>query len=608
MEMTWKLVLIVNVGILVLYTIGLGILSVQESTLTEPIPAESTQSEYQMSVIKQETKEKISTAARLIHKANKHVRGSKTSGFLKDALHVIKLIMKELAVDEKALFERSSVKSKSVCPESYMGGAFGFPLYYKGFEVDKCNYTVPLNKLVTVIKYIDIKQNELKSASDELNRFVASVHKTINSIHTLIAINSGSGAINLTDKYPHVSLLQTKYKNEGFALNSLAKQVKTPYVLIARGVEFFTNDSRLERMVRELESLNVVAVGGAFRYPNGHWHKGCYQLMYRNYTLKYISGYDESFHECLFCDYIQGPFLTSSKYLKSNVFGDFNENNGLYEDWFLRIFKKKEETVICPDSMFHMQNQDSVKADPMTGFLQKWGLFKMVTAEGRTLVRDCRNQRIRGRKSLAASPCALKSNNNAVKTLMRKCVEVGITCELQEGTALGAAKFGRSLPWEKDYDIRFSFESCSKCKQLEQAFKKANITYATFASNCCTKKLKLGGSKNYKVTVNGYMGDFTGHPIMGSDDPVRDGLEPTKVLYDGQWVNIARNPGLFVRNRYGKEIYRHAEHWSYSGIKGARDILEYQTNIFHRCTSQGAHNCLDRYNADGNLQFTELLP
>jgi hypothetical protein len=257
--------------------------------------------------------------------------------------------------------------------------------------------------------------------------------------------------------------------------------------------------------------------------------------------------------------------------------------------------------------MFNVIMKDGVQSDHMIGFLQKWGLFQIISPTRKTITGDCKRLNVAGRKSLSLSPCALKSNNNAVKTVMQKCVEVGITCELQEGTALGANKFGKSLPWELDYDIRFSFDNCSKCKQLEQAFTKSKVIFASFSSDCCTQKLKFGERTNYKVTVNGYRGDFTGHPVMGSDELVKLGIEPTKVLYDGQWVNFARNPGLYLRNRYGTEIYRHAEHWSHSAPKTGHGRMVYKPE-FQSCTTPGAHNCLDRFNTDGNLPFMYLLP
>lgn len=49
----------------------------------------------------------------------------------------------------------------------------------------------------------------------------------------------------------------------------------------------FNIDTRQERLVREIESLDVVIAGGASRDQNGIWKLGCYQSSYANYSLVY---------------------------------------------------------------------------------------------------------------------------------------------------------------------------------------------------------------------------------------------------------------------------------------------------------------------------------
>ncbi|XP_045212636.1 uncharacterized protein LOC123563736 isoform X2 [Mercenaria mercenaria] len=561
-------------------------------------------------IIKNGTKEKMITLARVINNAKKHVRGSLTSDYLQNAVSIMNSILKEIDVDIGNIYKRPSAKSTHICSESFKGGEFGYPLYYKGFETDSCDYGVPVSSLVTVIKYIVVKPNDVESKWVELDQLLSSVYATMSNVSTLIAVNAETFPNDLESKYPQVSIIQSNDKSEGAALNSIIKEVKTPYVLVARNMNTMTNDSRLERLVREIESLNVVAVGGSFRDLKGHWKKGCFQTVYRNYTLKYIEGYDESFHECLFCDYIQGPFVTTTSYLKQNVFQEFDENNGLYEDWFLRIFQKGKETVVCPDAMFNVNTSiKSTRSDSSwKNFAQKWNVFKVLTPKGHTVSRGCEKQKTSSRPSQALSPCALQKYSNAVKIIMRNCEETGVICELQEGTALGAVKLGKVFPWDLDFDLRFLTTNCSKCKKLESALKKTrDLKVGRLSSSCCNKNLK-SDRITFGLLFKGQYGDFTGHPVMDSDFLIRAGLAPTKVLFDGQWVNVPRNPGMFVRNRYGKEIYQHAEHWRYSGggIKNHR--LNYTTNVFLPCKKPGWHDCLDRYNADGDLPFIGMLP
>ncbi|XP_053392000.1 uncharacterized protein LOC128554713 [Mercenaria mercenaria] len=537
------------------------------------------------------TNEKITILAKFILSAQKHVRGSKTSQYLRDAVSVLNSILRDINVDSQKVFERFNMKPLHICSETFKGAGFGF-------VTDRCDYGVSLSSLVTVIKYIIVKPDDVESKGAELDQFLSSVYETMNNISTLIAVKSAKFPNYLKSKYPLVNIFQLNGKSEGEALNKLMKKVNTPYVLVARNTDTITNDSRLERLIREIESLNVVAAGGSIRDSNGYWTKGCFQIVYRNYTLKYIEGYDESFHECVFCDYIQGPFVTTTSYLKQNMFQEFDENNGLYEDWFLQLFQKGKETVVCPDAMFYVNNQIEILHSNLAKFAQKWDLYKVITPKGIEFTRVCENQKTSSRPSQSLSLCTLQNVSNGIKTIMRICEETGVICELQEGTLLGAVKFGKVLPWEYDFDIKFLATNCSKCKRLESAFKKTpELEVASFSSFCCTNK---SNTKDFSSNYQGFYGDFLGTHVLDSDTLIKAGFPPTKILFDGQWVNVQRNPGLSMRNRYGKEIYQHVEHWRFTG--------NYTKKIFLTCKEQGSHDCLDRYKADGDLPFKQIFP
>ncbi|XP_060587391.1 uncharacterized protein LOC132742901 isoform X2 [Ruditapes philippinarum] len=549
------------------------------------------------------TKEKIIALAKVIYNAKKHVRGSKTSDYLNKAISIMNNILEDIKVDSKNVYERQSVKSEHICGESYLGGNHGYPMYYEGFVTDKCSYGVPISELVTVIKYIAKPSGDGSLLADLIDKFIISVKSVMKHFKILIALNTESYPNNTVNKYRGVKIITSKYKSEGAALNSLIKDVKTPYVLFARKMNTFTNDSRLERLVREIESINVTAVGGAFRESNGHWRKGCFQSVYRNYTLKYMEGYDESYHECLFCDYIQGPFITTTTYLTENIFKSLEENSGLYEDWFLRIAQSGRETIVCPDSMFHIESQSTKLSSNWVSFSKHWNVFKVITPNGETITRSCEKVEINSKPTKALSPCAIKLYSDGIKLIMQKCEETGTICELQEGTGLGAVKLGKILPWDIDYDLRFSLKNCSACEHLETAFKNVPIKIDHFSPKCCNN---IHDAVNFPIYYKGKYGDFTGHPVMDSKMLFSSGIAPTKLSFDGQWANAPRNPGMALRNRYGRELYRHADHWRHTGHKFHRP--NYTTNVFIPCKNPGAHNCLDRYNGDGDIQFTVLLP
>ena len=70
------------------------------------------------------------------------------------------------------------------------------------------------------------------------------------------------------------------------------------------------------------------------------------------------------------------------------------------------------------------------------------------------------------------------------------------------------------------------------------------------------------------------------------------------VLFNGEWMPVPRNVGQWARNLFGPEIYKHAEH----------SLTGYNSGHFTKCSRPGANNCLDQYEADGNMQFGDPMP
>jgi hypothetical protein len=550
-------------------------------------------------------KEQIAIIAKLIHQARKHVRGSKTADSLKEASDTMKSLLNKLEIDQTLIYNRSTYEARSVCPEQYFGTSYGAPFYYRGFEIKPCNHSTPISELVTIVKLFKFEANDTKKNKyiTEINTFLSSVHRLNSNIRVVVAINLSLKDESLA-KYPGTTLVHLKHDSDGEIMNDLVREVKTPYVQIARNTEVLTEDIRFERLIREIEQLNVTVVGGAFRNQNGHWKKGCFQAVYRNFTLRYLEGYDESFHECLFCDYIEGPFITSKGYINENQFFKLNESNGLFEEWFLRISLKNHETIVCPDSMFNVKSDNNSNQN-WNKFMEKWDLYKCITPLGYTIVKHCFEYNEEFIATKAVPPCNLQYNANAVKILMKMCEIKGIFCELQEGTALGAVKLGKTLPWERDIDLTFLTANYTAILKLKNILRKERFGMSAFDERwCCVDNETAGG--RIVMRYFGWYIELYGQHIIDSKILTDNGIKPTKVLLDGQWVNVPRNPGLFVRNRYGREIYKHAEHWIATGERNG--WINYKTNGFRKCFNSGDHDCLDRYNADGDLLFTYMLP
>ena len=75
--------------------------------------------------------------------------------------------------------------------------------------------------------------------------------------------------------------------------------------------------------IREIEAQNVDLLGGALRYPNGHWDLNCHQFTVRNYTLQLLPNYLHSTREdCILCDHVSGPILVRTVSLKNFAFDE----------------------------------------------------------------------------------------------------------------------------------------------------------------------------------------------------------------------------------------------------------------------------------------------
>ncbi|XP_064626127.1 ribitol 5-phosphate transferase FKRP-like [Lineus longissimus] len=525
---------------------------------------------------------------KLMHGARKHVRGLKTAAYLGNAIKAMNSLYKDMNIDPNEVYKRITHKPKSVCPETFRGTPYDYPLFDKGFETEPCNHGLPIWKLATVVKqFCDSSPGNVVK---EIELFAKSVYELADSkIPVFIsAHHSQHPNIKALGLHNLVSF-NTNCSSDGTVFNYMLKHVKTKYVLVARDAARLDHDARLERLIREIESLDVIVAGGAIRYPSGHWKKGCFQSVYRNYSLKYFEGYDESLHGCTFCDYIHGPFVTSTKYLKEHPFNaSLIETNGLYEDWFLRIVLQNGETVVCPDSLFHAQRLDTphTRNKDWQVFMEKWDLVKLLTSGGRIKKRDCSKQVFKGYDRNARSPCDLQSLAYAVNTVMRLCEESQILCVLDSGTALGAVKFGKPLPWDIDADIQFRSANFSALYKMKTKFAKMGFRLV----------------HNVKDTIHIFYKGWTVE--LFSVRRIITG-NPTKLLFDRRFVNGPRNPGLWLRNRYGLEIFQHAHHWRITGDNSS--WINYKTNVFQPCLNSG-HNCLDMYNADGNLQFGDNLP
>ncbi len=203
------------------------------------------------------------------------------------------------------------------------------------------------------------------------------------------------------------------------------------------------------------------------------------------------------------------------------------------------------------------------------------------------------------------SPCCLKYLAEDVLFVMRTLRERGIACELQEGSLLGAVKLGQVLPWERDADLAFLSANFSAIVRLKGYFREHGYSLTETDPVRRTPEGSLAGG-TVRLQGSRWPIELWGQHTLHAGILMHADQTGTKVLLHGEAVEAPRNPGLVVRNRYGREVFQHAQHWMSLGLQNS--WAPYRPGFFTRCTQPGHHDCLDQYAADGNLQFSDPIP
>ena len=351
----------------------------------------------------------------------------------------------------------------------------------------------------------------------------------------------------------------------------------------------------------------MFATGGAIRdMTTGHWRFGCYQRAFRNYTLAYHEGYDESIHGCVICDHIDGPFVIETKRIQKMKFDNSLNSDGVFEDFFLRL--GQEQTSVCPDVMFHIRTRyRSKQENKWLAFAKVHEIHKLNFLPGFEITFACTQPYIchTGQKFMI-SPCCMSELTNMTLSVMKWCEKNDIICELNGGTILAALKMNQLFPWDVDSDISFLLKNYTVLsKRISQlnvnGFKISRSVGPSYKNG----KLVLGA---FNLNSKRWFAEIWGKEDLASTYYTSTGRNPTKALLLGSWVAVPANPGIWVHDRYGHNLYKHAEHWRHLGGKHMFFHINADIRRFRACKTPGDHKCLDNYNADGDLQFTDPIP
>ncbi|XP_045583870.2 uncharacterized protein [Procambarus clarkii] len=486
-------------------------------------------------------------------------------------------------------------KKRHVCPEVYRGRQVDYQLQSNFMQL-ACDYVPDFKDVLSVI--ISTKRWEY----DRIRFVVENMRKHYDvNIYILTYNTSVPQSLNIDSTYIKVF---TAGQSESYAINEVVTTINTPFTLLANSLTHFSGQWSLERLVRvldELETANVAS--GAYRTLNGHWNHGCLQQRMENYQLVYTRGYEHSKHECMFCDDVLGPFVVRTDFLKRVPLTESLEGIAVFHDWFLNVRLMGSLVVACPDVMFFVDTEPHMVRDEWLKIAKKWSLQYIQPFEGNTLEFSCEEAEItcnnifKAVSSFLLPPCCRMKLRHELGYVEDCARELGVYCELQAGSLLGAVKADGVLPWDLDIDVTTDckdehlwFTKGMECMRRKNC-RSVHVKGDYWTSTCEISTIDISCRYNVSIILPAEYRDI-----------------PTQIDVDGKFSTVKPNPGLAARNYYGYEYLKHAVHWRYSSNASSPndDSSAQAPGTWGVCKEPGFHSCLDHFPVDGNLIFKRL--
>ena len=474
-----------------------------------------------------------------------------------------------------------------VCPEVYQGGRLGYPFYAKnGWYTTNCTNAKPIRSVISILVNTVAYPKEDENHVENVLKGITETYPTV-QVH--LATNSKE-VIVTAKKYKNVHVIKMYDTKQSRGWNSLRRMVSTPYVLVTRDICHFTWLTQLERQIRVVSQIpNVAVAGGAYRNLSGHWKSGCVQTKLKNYVLEYQEGYYHSKNECMFCDYLQGPFVTKTSLFKLD---ESLPDEVIFDDWFLRVVQDGALIMACPDAMYFTIDYYSKRTDKKvwTPLAKKWELNRVLLSQGVRHSFSCQDNGLECSNFAQSSllpVCCLEMYADALSFLQRFSSAHNIEFELDSGSAFGGVKFNGLIPWDIDGDVFLLFEDIPTFSKPE--------TIKYFKQNgYCLGEIT---DKYLRITFNGFDIELWGMSVLSNTAylsvELRKYETSTKANIRGNWIETNFSPGLYARNRYGREILKHSQSWRKVGL----------AHSFEPCKNPIHHACLNSFPGDGDIPF-----
>ena len=508
---------------------------------------------------------------------------------LNTVLHVISVL------DQTAnpvFYTPTTTDKQYICPEYYNDTLHRF--------VEDCpeNYVNKKSKLFSVL--IDARG---AGRSADLPALIVNITTQYPGVKIRIAVDKGASLKTNSKRIEVVSF--RRKQSSGYVWNSLVRgSPNTEFLFLARNLSSWNSYSDITRLLRMMISYpNIAVTGGSIRNTDGNWYPSCHQLTLQAYGLRLESGYDHSLEDCMHCDYTSSSILVRKSVIKNNLFDKKHNNSEVsWLDFLLTLREKGQETLVCPDVMFHQEfgSPLEVRKKDFLPFIRKWQVDTLLLPK-QTITYTCPEMKFSCRSKLVTTSyllpkCCINEMTAALSFLEQFLRTYNIPYKISSGLTLGAVKFNGFLPWDLDGDVWWLYSNFSTFLQHESDFNKKKLTLAEW---------EVPKEKRVKYNDYGYFSINTPSGLyvemFGADvDEVND-TDSSKVAFDGVWLTTHYSPGKWARDRYGKNSLKHAQSWYLLGKKTSWEY--YAGGHFTNCKEKFHHACLNHFPTDGNRGY-----
>lgn len=439
-----------------------------------------------------------------------------------------------------------------LCPEEFRGENHGYPFFHTGFDIRPCKNSTAMHKLVTVLLSFLETDGRLGNQFAILRQ----IEQVYPNLKVIIAAQKDTTSRFIRSlKLQNLEVFTNMTKtSSGSVWNLLVSRARTPYVLIGRQMQQFSNDSRLERLLRQLEQSDVAA--GSLRTQDGHWQVGCHQVGPQSYNhgtkkcdLTYTPGYHRSARECWMCDNIDGPFIARTDLLRMIRFNDQLPASTLFLDFFRQLKQAGKVSMVCPDSMFFVRHSQTIKVGELQQLTVKWNVTCMKLPHMKYMSLPCHHSDTCDK----SKHCCLQDLSNAVKFVMTTCDKIGIVCQLLGKTVVEVITM-QSLR-SRTATVAFLASNYSAFLSHREEFHREMYVLKEQEQPWCCVEGRITGGQFLFTSTSGWQINLIGYHGLDAENVSNTSSLPTKLLFNNQWNNAPSNPGLYARNLLGHEFY-----------------------------------------------------